>query len=233
MNKFAYHRDEIYIANESLFSNIFRYTLNKVLKYKSSGSVLEIGSSTGLLLKLFLEKGWDVVGIEPSIKSAEYAVQRGIQTYNEIFEKVDIKKRFDVIILNHVLEHLEEPRIVLKKIRGLLREDGILVLNVPNAGSLTSKLYKDNWKYRLPEEHRWQFTLESLQKLLNEQNYTILEWEARSGIWEFADPYQELYDSFIKLKKRFIQNLITAIPAWFITKIKMGTGLSVIARKMT
>ena len=227
----SYHRDDVYIQNQSLFRNIFRATLKKVLKYKKKGSVLEVGSSTGLLLTLFLEAGWDVTGVEPSKKSSEYARNRGIRTINETFEKAVTLEKYDVIVFNHVLEHLKDPEEVLKKAYGLLKDDGILVINVPNAGSLSARVYKKNWKYLLPEEHLWQFTPGSLRKLLTKQKFSILEWEAKSGIWEFDNPLAELVSSFVGFKKRFFENFLTAIPTWFISKAKFGTGLSITAKK--
>ena len=227
----SYHRDDVYIQNERLFRNIFKATLKKILKYKKKGSVLEVGSSTGLLLTLFLDVGWEVTGVEPSKKSVEYAKNHGIRTINKTFEKADIDGKYDVVIFNHVLEHLKDPEEVLKKAYGLLKDDGILVINVPNAGSLSARVYKNNWKYLLPEEHLWQFTPGSLKELLNKQKFSILEWEAKSGIWEFDNPLAELVSSLMGFKKRFFENFLTAIPAWFISQTKLGTGLSMIAKK--
>ena len=227
----SYHRDEVYIRNESLFRNIFKTTLKKVLIHKKGGRVLEIGSSTGLLLKLFQEKGFAVTGVEPSSKSSRYAIKRGINTITKSFERAKLNGKFDVVILNHVLEHLKDPKEVLNKTWNLLNNDGIIVINVPNAGSLSAKIYGKNWEYVLPKEHLWQFTPTSLSKVIEESGFSIVNWEAKSGIWEFDNPLLELCQSFTGLKKRFFKNFLTIIPTWFISQLKLGTGLSVIAIK--
>lgn len=228
----VYHRDEVYLKNQDQFRNIFKITFKKVLKYKKKGRVLEIGSSTGLLLELFQKSGWIVQGVEPSEKSSMYSKKLGIPTIIETFEKAQIKEKFDVIILNHVLEHLENPAKALEKAHSLLDIGGIIVINVPNAGSLSARIYGDSWEYLLPNEHLWQFTPPALFKLLNNAGFKVVEWSATSGIWEYDNPVLEVWQSFIGFKKRLFRNLFTAIPSWLITQAKLGTGLSIIARKV-
>lgn len=226
-----YHRDEVYLQNQDQFVNIFKVTFEKVLKYKSDGSVLEIGSSTGLLLKLFKDAGWRTQGVEPSEKSSEHSLKIGIPTLKTTFEKAKIGAKFDVVIFNHVLEHLQYPQAVLKKAYNLLNTGGIIVINVPNKGSLSAKIYGSSWKYLLPKEHLWQFTPKALFSLLDNAGFKVVEWSASSGVWEYDDPIAELWQSLTSCKKRFFTGFLTAVPTWLITQLKLGTGLSIIARK--
>lgn len=228
---YNYHRDEVYLQSQNQFRNIFRVTFKKVLKYKRQGCVLEVGSSTGLLLKEFKDKGWYVQGIEPSKKSSEYSEKIGIKVLKTTFEKALVKEKYDVVILNHVLEHLVDPTKVLQKIYKVLKSDGIVVINVPNAGSLSARIYGESWAYRLPEEHLWQFTPDKLVSLLKENGFKVLEWSAISGIWEYNNPLLEIWQALKGGKKRFFTDVLTAVPTWFISQARLGTGLSVIAQK--
>lgn len=88
---------------------------------------------------------------------------------------------FDVVILADVLEHLRRPDLVLDRLRekGILREDGHLVISVPNAShqSVLSELLVGDFRYTetgiLDETHlRW-FTLTSLQRLLERSGYVV------------------------------------------------------------
>jgi len=47
---------------------------------------------------------------------------------------------FDVVLCNHVLEHITEPLVIMKEIRRILHPDGILLLGVPNEGCLVGRL---------------------------------------------------------------------------------------------
>src|SRR5688572_8359083 len=73
-----YHRDSDYDQFDAYFKNIFQKRYNTISKYKNKGKILDIGASTGALLTIFQENGWEVVGIEPS-KSAKVAQKKGIE----------------------------------------------------------------------------------------------------------------------------------------------------------
>lgn len=228
-----YHRDPVYIKATDQFKNIFQKRLDIISKIGGKGRVLEVGSSTGLFLSLMREKGWEVLGIEPSATSSATARKRDIPVLNTTFEMANLSPRsFDVMIFNHVLEHMESPVEVLKKAKKLLRKDGIVFIDVPNFASLTARIRKTGWKYLLPKEHRWHFTPTSLFILLENEGFAPVYWEAHSGIWGYGSPYLELWQSFKGVKKRFISNILTALPTWFLTKFKAGTGLTVVAQKI-
>lgn len=227
-----YHRDETYIQEEEQFKNIFLKRLNFILSYKKGGKVLDIGSSTGLMLTLFRNLGWEVLGIEPSKNAFKNALKRGIPTLNSTFPTKSLKKDFfDVVIINHVLEHIKNPLEFLSQVDDVLKSNGIILIDVPNFGSLSAKIKSANWEYVLPKEHIWHFTSLSLTNILRKSGFKVICEETNSGIWDYGNPFQELVQSFLGLKKRFVKNLLTAIPTYFISKIGYGTGLTIIAQK--
>jgi len=223
-NYTQYHRDNQYHENEPLFRHIFLKRLQIIEKLKSPGKVLEIGSSTGVMLKLFQDDGWEVLGIEPSKTACEIANQRGIKTINSSFEKASlIKSSFDVVILNHVLEHLKNPKLIFDKCQKVLKSGGIIFIDVPNFGSLSSRIWKSRWPYLLPDEHNWHFTHRSLNKLFSSTGFKEIYWEARSGIWDMGK---------LSFKKRLIFSYLTVFFDLVITKLKLGTSLTVIGQKI-
>lgn len=227
-----YHRDDTYLEEEAQFRNIFSKRVNLILQNKSKGNALDIGSSTGTFLSILQDKGWDVLGIEPSRKSADIANKKGINTLNKSFENVKlIKGSYDVVILNHILEHVDNPQKFIEKARELLKKDGIILIDVPNFGSLSSQIYGLDWKYLLPTEHKWHFTKKSLEHLLNKSGFRTQIIETHSGIWGYGNPFEELLTSFISFKKRFISNFTTLIPCLIISRLGLGTGLTIVAQK--
>lgn len=227
-----YHRDEVYTSHEPQFLNIFERFLKSIERYRKSGKILDVGSSTGLLLSLFKKRGWGVQGVEPSKKAARHANDRGIPTIESSFETAHLDKgKFDVVIFDHVLEHMQDPKRVIRKAKELLREKGIIMINVPNFGSMSARSKGADWEYVLPGEHVWHFTPQSLFLLLKKEGFSTLEWEARSGIWGYAHPGKELWLALTTGKKRFITEFFTIIPTWFVTRMKQGTGISIIAQK--
>lgn len=229
-----YHRDTVYIQEQKLFANLFQRRINIINKYKRQpGRILEIGSSTGLMLSLFKKEGWEVTGVEISSSSAEFAIKRGIRTIKKPFEKNNFgDEKFDVVIINHTLEHLADPVTVIRKINQILNDDGILLIDVPNFGSFSARFLKMRWALLLPGEHLWHFTIQSLSIILaNNNKFDVIYKSMPSGIFDFGNPVQELVTALVGFKKRFFMEAVSLIPSLIMTKMNIGTNLTVVARK--
>lgn len=227
-----YHRDETYIEEENLFKNIFLKRVNIICRFKKEGKALEIGCSTGLFLSLLQNKDWQVYGVEISKKSTEEAQKRGVKVIIDDFMKVNINEKFDAVILNHTLEHLENLVAVIKKVNSLLNPGGLLYIDVPNFGGLSAKLLGTKWPLLLPDEHLWHFTEMSLRILLKNLGFKIIFTEKASGIWDYENPLRGILLSLLTFKKRFFVEALTAISSWIVTKLGLGSDLMVIARKI-
>lgn len=227
-----YHRDEDYQKFEKMFGNIFLKRFNLIKRYvKGTGKVLDIGCSTGVFLKLFKDKGYEVWGVEPS-ESGGVAKERGIKISRTTFEKAKLSSNyFDVIILNHTLEHVTNPVNVLKKVKIILKDSGIVLVDVPNFGSLSSKIFGPYWQFLTPEEHLFHFTPETLKKVFEKAGLTVIHEESRSGLFEFADPFVELWDALTTFKKRFFTDLITFPYSLIATWLNMGDSMSIVGTK--
>ncbi len=226
-----YHRDSDYQKFENLFKNIFQKRVNIVYKYKQSGRILDIGASTGTMLSIFKKDGWEVYGVEPS-GSGEVAEEKGIKIYKTVFEKAKIPKNyFDAVILNHTLEHVDDPLKVLKKVKTILKKGGIVLVDVPDFGGLTSQILKGRWPYLVPNEHTYHFTKITLSKIFEKVGFEIIYTESRAGLFEFASPMGEILESLRTLKKRFFKNLLYFPYDAFTTLIGRGNSLTIAGKK--
>lgn len=232
LQKNRYHRDETYIEEGALFRNIFQKRVKIICKLTQPGKVLEVGCSTGLMLQLLKERGWEVLGIEISKKAAHEALKKGIKIIEGKFEDEKINEKFDLVILNHTLEHLENPANVLQKAKNLLLRNGLLFIDVPNFGGLSAKLEGKNWPLLLPNEHLWHFTLKSLEILPKNFGLKIIFVDRSSGIWDYANPLKGIILSLTNFKMRFFTEVITALPSWFISRLGLGSDLMVIFKKL-
>jgi SAM-dependent methyltransferase len=108
-----------------------------ILRIKRSGSVLDVGCGSGNFLRCMKEVGFSGFGIEPSASGSEYArAEHGIGIYHGTIEdyfRLDSTRRFDVITLLNVLEHLMAPDRILGQLRHRLESDGVLAVVVPDA----------------------------------------------------------------------------------------------------
>lgn len=227
-----YHRDEEYLEFETHFRNIFLKRVQIIEKFSpESGKVLEIGCSVGIFLTILKEKGWEVWGVEPS-KSANVAGKKGIKVVNKIFEKATLPNSyFDLIILNHTLEHLEDPLGILKKARTLLKKGGKIFVDVPNFGSLSSNLLGRRWPYLAPSEHIHHFEPRTLKKVMRKAGFKIIFESSHSGIFDLGSPVKGLYNELLTRPRSFVKDFITAPGALFTTSIGRGTSLSMVGQK--
>ena len=227
-----YHRDEDYRKLEDIYENMLQKRVEIIKRFVSRGSVLEIGSSQGTMLNLFKKQGFEVLGIEPSKEAAKRAKLRGIETITSDFLKTKLNSGiFDVVIMNHVLEHLDDLRATLKEAKRVLKKGGYLYLDVPNFGGLRAKIFKKKWRYLLPDEHKWQFTPTSLSYLLKDYGFEVMMCESRSGIWENSKPLRSLTNDLIKLRKRFLKSIVDLIPDSIVTWLNLGDSMGILARK--
>jgi 2-polyprenyl-3-methyl-5-hydroxy-6-metoxy-1,4-benzoquinol methylase len=147
--------------------------------------VLDIGCGWGQALLAFKKKGMHCYGFDPAPEGVAYARKKGLDVVRAGMEKMDVfgGKKFDVVTLIDVLEHLSDPIAVLKEIRGsLLKPGGILIIDVPNefnafqlAGQKTHKLAP--W-WVAPPGHLNYFTPATLKKLLRGTGFDVLRAEA-------------------------------------------------------
>ncbi|MDO9116585.1 MAG: class I SAM-dependent methyltransferase [Nitrospira sp.] len=128
----------------------------------SQKTVLDVGSGGGEFAYLLASLGHRVTGIEPNRGYAEYAVTHyGITAHIGLVQDSALPPgTFDVITIWHVLEHLEDPRAVLKRLHSWLKPDGVLIVEVPNVEATCQSP-----KSTFHEAHLYNFNVATLRKL--------------------------------------------------------------------
>lgn len=103
------------------------------------GGLLELGSFQGDFTRKFLPYFDDVTCVEASDVAVEEARKKlgdKVRFVNSLFESATLPKRYENVVLTHVLEHLDDPVLVLKRINDeWLAEGGLLFLVCPNANA--------------------------------------------------------------------------------------------------
>jgi len=103
-------------------------------------SVLEIGSASGFFLSRIKPHVREIRGIEPNSNHLGFANKKGIETDASLKDMGD--KKFDIIFLYYVLEHIKEPDGFLKNLKSLLKGSGSkIILEVPNVKEALISLY--------------------------------------------------------------------------------------------
>ncbi len=143
--------------------------------------LLDIGCGPGFFLQTAQERGWRVLGIEPSRQAAAHARTLSVQVVEGFFNADSAKGlgRFDVAHLNNVLEHVPNPVEIVSLARDLLAPGGILCLNVPNdfssfQNAARKSLDLPEW-WVAPPHHLNYFDFESLTGLLTRLGFAVAE----------------------------------------------------------
>lgn len=121
------------------FDVMHPYMIKSFEPFFNKGSLLELGSFEGGFTRRFLPYFDDVTCVEASdvaIEEARKKLGDKVKLVNSPFEKTTLPKRYDNIVLIHVLEHLDDPVSVLKRINDeWLAENGRFFLVCPNANA--------------------------------------------------------------------------------------------------
>ena len=111
---------------------------------KKTGKILDIGCGTGDFLKYMHSSGWETDGVETDLGAKLIAEKKLGKKIEENFAQIKGEKKYDVISMWHVLEHVYNLEGYLKKVNKLLKKGGVLVVGVPNCASYDAKKYKEN-----------------------------------------------------------------------------------------
>ena len=176
---------------------MWKRRLHKMQTTKKTGSLLDVGTGIGQFLALARDSYSEVYGTEVSSVAIQIAKEKyDLDTFQGTIEDINWQgKVFDNISLFHVLEHVHDPKSVLRMCHSLLSADGVLVIAVPNeVSSLRARLR--TWtmnaglkerrglgKFGLPrvdlgpqtgEVHLSHFTPDVLGKLLQNTGFSVL-----------------------------------------------------------
>lgn len=162
-----------------------RVQLAKVKDYKKfikpNASIIEVGAGSGILiesLKRFGPSTWKLTANEFEMKRLQRLAGKGIEFAIGNFETIDFKEKYDVIIMNQLIEHLYDPASMLKRCHSLLNKDGIVIIETPNYLSLDQKLFKSKYwgGYHIPR-HFNIYSYKTLKQHLQLHNFNIVKQE--------------------------------------------------------
>lgn len=178
---------------------------------KKGKKILDIGCGAGVFLKMAHKNDWPIcVGVDPNENYSKiYKEARGVQYIQGTLEKLDnynVGTNYDCVSMWSVLEHMNDPRQVIKKLSAILAPGGVIFILVPNLDSLATRLMR-----QLSPTFAWKhpnfFCKESLSVLLgncgfvpvlmetviteidNIRNYMSFEWP-----YESDNRYDKAFD---------------------------------------
>lgn len=141
-----------------------RNKVNLITKQnRGEGSLLDVGAGTGDFLIEAKKQNWEIYGMEPNSSALKLARQKGLSLESSL--AAFGSKKFDVVTLWHVLEHIPNLDEIISQLSELVKPGGTLIVAVPNFKSYDAKYYGKFWAaYDVPR-HLWHFSQASMVKL--------------------------------------------------------------------
>ena len=142
----------------------WRGRVEEIKRYKSGGSLLDLGCSSGAFLQAMKGPSWKLYGIEMSgeVASRAESATGGNVFVGDILDAPFAPGSFDVITCFHVFEHLYDPQAVLRKAAEWLKPGGIFYAMMPNIDSAGNRIFGSYWYALELPRHLFHFSPKSL-----------------------------------------------------------------------
>ncbi len=230
----AYYASENYISHsdtqQGFINKAYHFVRSKTLVQKrkmlqsltrkEKGSVADIGCGTGAFLDTMRQAGWQITGFEPD----ETARQNAERLYNvkalpspELYNQA--ADTYDAVTMWHVLEHVHDLHGYIHQVKKILKQDGRLLVAVPNYTSADAAQYQQYWAaYDVPR-HLYHFSPASMELLMNQHGLQVI---ATKPMW-----FDSFYVSMLSEQYRngkgnvvgaFLNGLISNIKTVFDSK---------------
>ena len=183
INKLKYSGGEYsenYLKQREYFIKRSEKFIRHIRKFKKRGKILDVGCSYGFFLEVAKKFGFDCLGVELSKEITSFARKHKLNVLTGTIHDFKFPHKFDIITMWDVLEHTYNPVAELKRTHELLKDSGLLVIQLPNIESFTAKLTKSDWVWLNFPYHLYHFSPVTLERLLKKTNFKILEqktWE--------------------------------------------------------
>ncbi len=204
-NLSEYYKTEKYLSHNTQSINPITFLYKVVRKinirekyaivesFKKEGNIIDIGCGTGELLNWFKKNNWKTIGVEPNDHARSIAQNiYHLDVKNIDYLKKKTSKRFEVITMWHVLEHVPNVKERINSIKNLLADDGIVIIAVPNIVSFDALFYKEYWAGLDVPRHLYHFSSQSLKTLFEQFNMKIIR--------EIPMKYDAFYVSWLSEK---------------------------------
>ncbi|MBN1185610.1 MAG: class I SAM-dependent methyltransferase [Bacteroidales bacterium] len=165
---------DFHTTRRNITLSIIRYQLRNI----ENPRILDVGCGKGLITIFIKQEIPNLIidAIDISSKAIEHAINNSSEINFSVADAIDFKGygyKYDIILLNNVYEHLENPVGILKNLKNLLVSNGFVIISTPNRYNTRNVLKKFfGFKITIPKYHICEY---SIGQLYDQHNYVGLK----------------------------------------------------------
>lgn len=210
----------------SLFFSTFIQNVPAIPFFVKNGKIIDIGCGDGDTLALLKKLGWETYGLDIDSRAVENANKEGLNVKCGTFRALSTypDNYFDVIRLYHVIEHIDNPSLCLSLIHKKLKKEGELLIGTPNINSPLASIFGSYWYNLDTPRHLFLFSPQTLEKLLNKNNFVIKKIEFCS-VCGIPGSLQYIIGDLLNRKINLIKIPIVLLLyplEWLLNKLRAG-----------
>lgn len=187
--------------NALLYSKILGH--NRNLPTQAGLRVLDVGCGDGAYLLSECQKGCECFGVDISKEALKRLKQRDsrINIYCGSLEGAHFSSDFfDVVNFSHVLEHVTNPKELLREIKRVMKPGAFLRLQVPNSASLAYKIFGPFWMGLDTPRHFYVFSRTNLKAFLENQGFRVVSFRTLENAYALIGSLLYVYNAIFKKK---------------------------------
>lgn len=224
---------EIYFSEKR---NLFKKILFSPIKFtvrgttiKKGGKLLDIGCGSGQFLYEMKALGLEVYGVEPNDfdKNSNDKYKLNIKN-SELIKAKYPKGFFNIVTINHVFEHVENPKETITEIRRITKKGGALIMGIPNTNSLTKRIFGKNWVGFDVPRHLFDYSNKNIKYLLEKNGFKVLKIRYNSRPSQFVVSLYFLFN--VENKNEIFNRILEGIflpLTWLVNSLRVGDQIEV------
>lgn len=256
MKPLSFYYGETYYGNEagtrfvgpveaaiSAFRRVRVKQIERLITRKTARTALDVGCGRGVFLQTLQQSGWHCFGVEASKELADnLKTTHKIETcrHENLVACNYPAEFFSLITFWHSLEHISSPRQTIHEAARILKAEGVMIIEVPNAGSWQYRVGKGRWFHLDAPRHLYHFTTQQITEYLIEEGLTIRSTSTFSleyGPYGFAQTLLNLVTqkpnalySILKSKREDVSSRDALLSLVFLpAAVMVGTIIELIA----